>query len=87
MVGGYSFDDSKFNRATQAYRQVGSSFKVYVYADALEQGMSPFDTVVDAPIDSGERRAAITRRTITTKNLKERSRCGGRWMVPATFRR
>ena len=34
MVGGYSFEDSKFNRATQAYRQVGSSFKIYVYADA-----------------------------------------------------
>ncbi len=50
MVGGYSFDESKFNRATQAYRQVGSSFKVYVYADALEQGLSPFDTVVDAPL-------------------------------------
>src|SRR5207302_11290943 len=33
MVGGYSFEDSKFNRATQALRQVGSSFKVYVYAE------------------------------------------------------
>ena len=49
MVGGYSFEDSKFNRATQAYRQVGSSFKVYVYAAALEKGASPFDTVLDAP--------------------------------------
>src|SRR6266404_5759204 len=49
MVGGYSFEDSKFNRATQAFRQVGSSFKIYVYADALERGASPFDTVVDAP--------------------------------------
>jgi penicillin-binding protein 1A len=49
MVGGYSFEDSKFNRATQAYRQVGSSFKVYVYADAVEKGASPFDTIVDAP--------------------------------------
>ncbi|HEY2460050.1 MAG TPA: PBP1A family penicillin-binding protein [Candidatus Acidoferrum sp.] len=49
MVGGYSFEDSKFNRATQAYRQVGSSFKVYVYADALEKGSTPFDTVLDAP--------------------------------------
>ena len=49
MVGGYSFEDSKFNRATQAYRQVGSSFKVYVYADAVEKGSSPFDTIVDAP--------------------------------------
>src|SRR5712664_4640319 len=49
MVGGYSFEDSKFNRATQAFRQVGSSFKVYVYADALEKGSSPFDTILDAP--------------------------------------
>jgi penicillin-binding protein 1A len=49
MVGGYSFEDSKFNRATQAYRQGGSSFKVYVYADALEKGSTPFDTVLDAP--------------------------------------
>src|SRR5271170_4627469 len=49
MVGGYSFEDSKFNRATQAYRQVGSSFKVYVYADALEKGATPFDTIVDTP--------------------------------------
>jgi penicillin-binding protein 1A len=49
MVGGYSFEDSKFNRATQAFRQVGSSFKIYVYADAMERGASPFDTIVDAP--------------------------------------
>src|SRR5216684_4031015 len=49
MVGGYSFEDSKFNRATQAFRQVGSSFKIYVYADAIEKGSSPFDTIVDAP--------------------------------------
>ena len=49
MVGGYSFEDSKFNRATQAFRQVGSSFKIYVYADAIEKGSSPFDTIVDTP--------------------------------------
>src|SRR3984893_7058509 len=49
MVGGYSFEDSKFNRAVQAQRQVGSSFKVYVYAAALEQGFTPFDTILDAP--------------------------------------
>src|SRR6267378_3233801 len=49
MIGGYSFEDSKFNRATQAVRQVGSSFKVYVYADALEKGSTPFDTIVDLP--------------------------------------
>jgi penicillin-binding protein 1A len=50
MVGGYSFEDSKFNRATQAQRQVGSSFKVYVYAAALEKGFTPFDTILDAPL-------------------------------------
>src|SRR6202030_4520183 len=49
MVGGYSFEDSKFNRATQAVRQVGSSFKIYLYADAIEKGASPFDTIVDTP--------------------------------------
>lgn len=50
MVGGYDFDESKFNRAVQAERQVGSSFKVYVYAQALLDGMSPFNTIVDSPI-------------------------------------
>lgn len=50
MVGGYDFEESKFNRATQAMRQTGSSFKVYVYATALEQGSSPFDTVLDQPV-------------------------------------
>ena len=49
MVGGYSFEESKFNRATQALRQVGSSFKPYLYSTAIEQGFSPFDTIVDAP--------------------------------------
>ena len=50
MVGGYDFDESKFDRATQAMRQTGSSFKVYVYATALAQGATPFDTVVDEPV-------------------------------------
>src|ERR1700674_5744315 len=48
MVGGYSFEDSKFNRVTQAFRQVGSSFKIYVYADARKKGPPPFDTILDA---------------------------------------
>jgi penicillin-binding protein 1A len=50
MVGGYDWNTSKFNRATQAERQVGSSFKVYVYSQAVIDGASPFDTVQDTPI-------------------------------------
>ena len=49
MVGGRSFNDSKFNRATQALRQVGSSFKPYVYTAAIDQGAAPEDTVLDGP--------------------------------------
>jgi penicillin-binding protein 1A len=50
MVGGRDFNLSKFNRATQALRQVGSSFKPYVYTAAIDQGASPDDTIVDAPV-------------------------------------
>ena len=50
MVGGYDWNDSKFNRVVQAERQVGSSFKVYVYSQALLDGLSPFDTIADSPI-------------------------------------
>ena len=50
MVGGRSFDQSKFNRATQALRQVGSSFKPYIYTAAIDRGMTPEDTVLDAPV-------------------------------------
>ncbi len=50
MVGGRDFEQSKFNRATQAERQVGSSFKPYIYTAAIDQGMTPDDTVLDAPI-------------------------------------
>jgi penicillin-binding protein 1A len=49
MVGGRDFDRSKFNRATQALRQVGSSFKPYVYTAAIDQGATPEDGVLDAP--------------------------------------
>ena len=51
LVGGRNFDLSKFDRATQAYRQVGSSFKPYVYSAAIEQdGATPDDIILDAPI-------------------------------------
>ena len=51
MVGGFSFDDSQFNRATQAQRQPGSSFKPFVYAAALDNGYTPSSVVMDAPIE------------------------------------
>ena len=50
MVGGRDFSQSKFNRATQAMRQVGSSFKPYVYTAAIDQGATPEDVVLDAPV-------------------------------------
>ncbi len=50
MVGGRDFEESKFDRATQALRQVGSSFKPYIYTAAIDQGLTPDDTVLDAPI-------------------------------------
>src|SRR5215467_3344797 len=50
MVGGRDFNLSKFNRATQALRQVGSSFKPYVYSAAIDQGARPDDTIVDSPV-------------------------------------
>ena len=50
MVGGYDWTRSKFNRATQALRQAGSTFKPFVYLAALEQGYTPSDTIFDGPI-------------------------------------
>ncbi|APX11251.1 penicillin-binding protein 1A [Tateyamaria omphalii] len=51
MQGGFSYQNSVFNRATQAKRQPGSSFKPFVYAAALDSGYSPATIVVDAPIE------------------------------------
>ena len=50
LVGGWSFEQSQFNRATQAQRQPGSSFKPFVYLTALEHGISPSQRFLDAPI-------------------------------------
>ena len=49
LIGGYSFERSKFNRATQAYRQVGSAFKPFVYTAAIDRGYTPTTTIMDTP--------------------------------------
>jgi len=56
MVGGFSFDDSEFNRAIQAYRQPGSAFKPIVYLAGLDSGFTPSTLILDAPfvIDQGQ---------------------------------
>ena len=51
MVGGFSYDQSQFNRATQALRQPGSSFKPIVYSAALDNGYTPSSLILDAPIE------------------------------------
>lgn len=50
MIGGRDYVDSIYNRATQAERQPGSAFKLFVYLAALESGMKPTDTIVDEPV-------------------------------------
>ncbi|HSI42640.1 MAG TPA: penicillin-binding protein 1A, partial [Xanthobacteraceae bacterium] len=51
LAGGFSFDESQFNRATQAMRQPGSSFKPFVYAAALDNGYTPSSVIMDAPFE------------------------------------
>ncbi len=51
LVGGFSYAESEFNRATQAYRQPGSAFKPFVYATALDNGYTPSSVIMDAPIE------------------------------------
>jgi penicillin-binding protein 1A len=53
LQGGWSFEASEFNRATQAQRQVGSSIKPFVYAAAIESGMTPSTLILDAPFVTG----------------------------------
>ncbi len=54
MVGGRDYDESQFNRVTQAKRQPGSLFKVFVYLAAFQRGLSPHMTMVDRPVQIGE---------------------------------
>ncbi len=61
MVGGFSFDQSNFNRASQAYRQPGSSFKPFVYATALDNGYTPSSILLDDPIEIDQGNGEIWR--------------------------
>jgi penicillin-binding protein 1A len=56
LVGGFSFSGNKFNRATQARRQPGSSFKPFIYAAAFDKGFNPASIVLDAPVVFRDRR-------------------------------
>ena len=51
MIGGWDFARSKFNRAVQAYRQMGSTFKPIVYTTAIDRGYTPVSIIVDEPVD------------------------------------
>ena len=74
MVGGFSFARSKFNRATQAYRQLGSTFKPILYTAAIDRGLTPTSMLVDAPgvVQRRRRASRRTRRATTTASSKVR---------------
>jgi penicillin-binding protein 1A len=78
LVGGFSFESSEFNRATQAKRQPGSAFKPFVYAAALENNFSPNSIVLDAPF--------IAEQGIGLKNWKPEN-YGKEFYGPTTLRK
>ena len=86
MVGGFSFDQSQFNRATQALRQPGSSFKPFVYAAALDNGYTPSTVVIDAPIEIDQGRAAASGagKLFDGKYLRPARRCASASSIRAT---
>ncbi|HEX8430351.1 MAG TPA: PBP1A family penicillin-binding protein [Longimicrobium sp.] len=75
-VGGRSFDDSRFDRISQGFRQPGSAFKPIVYAAALDAGVAPSDTVTDAPL----------RREMPGGDVWEPRNFDGRFRGPVTVR-
>ncbi|MEJ8573475.1 penicillin-binding protein 1A [Microbaculum marinum] len=76
MVGGFSFAESEFNRATQAMRQPGSSFKPFIYAAALDNGYTPSSVVLDAPIE-----------IVSGGKIWRPQNYGGKFAGPSTLRR
>ena len=61
LVGGFSYAGNKFNRATQARRQPGSSFKPFLYAASFEKGFNPASIVLDVPVVFRDRRGHMWR--------------------------
>ena len=101
MVGGRDYRDSNFNRAVNAHRQPGSAFKPFVWLTALENGLTPSDTVLDAPVRIGnwqpenfehEYRGEITldealAHSVNTASVRLMARFGGPKPVAATAAR
>ena len=87
MVGGFSFARSKFNRATQARRQVGSLFKPIVYTAAIDRGFTPVSVFIDEPVSyrAGPNQPPYQPLNYDRK-FKGRSRCAGRSKTRATSR-
>ncbi len=77
MSGGYSFGESQFNRATQAKRQPGSSFKPFAYMAAMERGYTPSTIVVDEPIEISQGPG---------KPMWRPKNYGGKFIGPSTLR-
>jgi penicillin-binding protein 1A len=84
MVGGFSYGKSQFNRAVQALRQPGSSFKPFVYAAALDNGYTPSSVVLDAPIEFKLQTARFGSLRITRANTSVPRRCAAASNCPAT---
>ena len=72
LVGGFDFNKNKFNHATQAWRQPGSSFKPFIYSAALEKGVTPTTIVNDSPLFFSATETAANRGNprITTASLR-----------------
>jgi penicillin-binding protein 1A len=70
MVGGYSFSRSKFNRATQAFRQMGSTVKPILYTAAIDRGLTPTTILIDEPttFDAGVGSRRTRRATMTASS-------------------
>ena len=85
MVGGWNFNRSKFNRAVQAYRQLGSTFKPIVYTAAIDRGFTPTSILVDAPVSYPAGNGTdLQPAQLRPQVRRRRSRCAGRSRSRAT---